>query len=140
MSRAITRRELLLQGVATAAMGIHCTSSQEPPPKPSTVGSGIPWRSLGKTGVRVSMLAFGCGGSFTKGYSDEGKALEVLNWVFKEGINYFDTAHDYGKGESERRLGVFLADHRKDVFVATKLLARDRERSSDESSSFETLC
>jgi predicted aldo/keto reductase-like oxidoreductase len=127
MSRAITRRELLLQAAAMAAMGIRCTSSQEPPPEPSTVGAGIPWRSLGRTGVLVSVLAFGCGGSFTKGYPDEEKALGVLNWVFKEGVNYFDTAHDYGNGESERRLGVFLRDHRKDVFVATKLLARDRE-------------
>ncbi len=127
MGKAITRRELLLQAAAVAAVGMRCTSHQEPPPEPSTLGAGIPWRSLGKTGVRVSMLAFGCGGSFIKGYPGEEKALGALNWVFKEGINYFDTAHEYGGGESERRLGVFLRDHRKDVFVATKLLARDRE-------------
>ena len=111
-----------------AAMGIRCTSYQEPSPEPSTLGAGIPWRSLGKTGVRVSMLAFGCGGSFTKGYPGEEKALRALSWVFKEGINYFDTAHDYGNGESERRLGVFLKDHRKGVFVATKLMARNKEK------------
>jgi predicted aldo/keto reductase-like oxidoreductase len=110
-----------------ATAGISCTSYGKTSPQPSTLDAGIPRRSLGKTGVRISMLAFGCGGSFTKGYPNDDKALEVLNWVFSKGINYFDTAHDYGKGESERRLGLFLKGQRKKLFVATKLGARVRK-------------
>jgi len=127
MNNKITRRELLFQAAAMTTMGISCTSSQKISVQPSTFEAGIPGRSLGKTGVRVSMLAFGCGGRFIKGYPTEDKALEVLNWVFSQGINYFDTAHDYGNGESERRLGLFLKNHRKELFVATKLGARVRE-------------
>jgi predicted aldo/keto reductase-like oxidoreductase len=130
MSKAITRRELLFQAAAMAAVGISGTNYRKTSPQPSTFEAGIPRRSLGKTGVRVSMLAFGCGGSFTKGYPNDDKALEVLNWMSNKGINYFDTAHDYGNGESERRLGLFLKDHRKKVFVSTKLLARSRENLS----------
>ena len=127
MNNKITRRELLFQAAAMTTMGISCTSSQKISVQPSTFEAGIPGRSLGKTGVRVSMLAFGCGGRFIKGYPTEDKALEVLSWVFSQGINYFDTAHDYGNGESERRLGLFLKNHRKELFVATKLGARVRE-------------
>ncbi len=125
--KTITRRELLFQAAAMAATGVGCTSDGKTSPQASAVEAGIPLRSLGKTGVRVSMLAFGCGGRFIKGYPTEDKALEVLNWVFSNGINYFDTAHDYGNGESERRLGLFLKDRRKELFVATKLGARVRK-------------
>ena len=107
-----------------AATGVSCTSDGKTSPQASAVEAGMPLRSLGKTGIRISMLAFGCGGRFIKGYPTEDKALEVLNWVFSNGINYFDTAHDYGNGESERRLGLFLKGQRKKLFVATKLGAR----------------
>jgi predicted aldo/keto reductase-like oxidoreductase len=127
MSKAITRRELLVQAAAMATMGLSCTSSQRISPQPSTFEGGIPSRILGRAGSSLSILAFGCGGSFTKGYPNDDKALEVLNWVFSKGINYFDTAHAYGNGESERRLGLFLKDHRKELFVATKLGARVRK-------------
>jgi predicted aldo/keto reductase-like oxidoreductase len=110
-----------------ATVGVSCTSYRKTSDQPSTFEAGIPGRRLGKTGIRVSILAFGCGGRFIKGYPTEEKALEVLNWVFSKGINYFDTAHDYGNGESERRLGLFLKDRRKELFVATKLGARVRK-------------
>lgn len=127
MNKTITRRELLLQATAMATMGISCTSYHKSRPQRSASEAGIPSRILGKTGLRLSILAFGCGGRFIKGYPTEDKALEALNWVFSNGINYFDTAHDYGNGESERRLGLFLKDKRKELFVATKLHARVRK-------------
>lgn len=66
-------------------------------------------RSLGRTGLRVSELGFGCGdvgGLIVRGAPADreravARALEL-------GINYFDTAASYGKGESEKHLGAVL--------------------------------
>jgi uncharacterized protein len=127
VDKMLTRRGFLLQAAGVAATGIGCSLDDKSSLPTSTFESEVPQRMLGKTGVPVSLLAFGCGGRFLKGYPSDDKALEVLNWVLSKGINYLDTAHYYGEGESERRVGLFLKDHRKEVFVVTKLGARDRE-------------
>src|SRR5262245_59364385 len=64
----------------------------------------MPTRVLGKTGVRVSILAMGGGSRFLM-YKDEDKALEALNKAFDLGITYMDTAYGYGNGLSEERVG-----------------------------------
>jgi L-galactose dehydrogenase/L-glyceraldehyde 3-phosphate reductase len=79
-------------------------------------------RSLGKTGLKVSVLGFGCGavgGLMVRGAPDDqeravARALEL-------GINYFDTAPLYGNGESEKNLGRVLATLRPNVLVGTKV-------------------
>src|SRR6185436_18940829 len=48
------------------------------------------------------------------------EASGVLERALALGIDYFDTAIDYGKGESETRVGRVMATRRKDVFLATK--------------------
>lgn len=78
-------------------------------------------RTLGRTGLRLSDLGFGCGnvgGLMVRGTPAEqeravARALEL-------GINYFDTAPSYGDGESERNLGRVLKALGPDVFVGTK--------------------
>jgi aryl-alcohol dehydrogenase-like predicted oxidoreductase len=85
-------------------------------------------RSLGKTGLTVSALGFGCGnvgGLIIRGTPAErergvARAMEL-------GVNYFDTAPSYGDGESERNLGQVLKALRARVHVGTKfrLDARD---------------
>jgi aryl-alcohol dehydrogenase-like predicted oxidoreductase len=87
----------------------------------------LPQRVLGRTGVSVSILAFGCGSRFLS-YEDEEAAQAVLEKAFSLGVNYFDTAMDYGDGKSESRLGRFLSRRRADVFVATKIPTRARTR------------
>ena len=89
--------------------------------------TGMPMRVLGKTKARVSILGFGAGSRFLM-YKEEDKALEALNRAIDAGINYIDTAHTYGAGESERRIGVLMKTRRKEVFLATKL----RPRTYDE--------
>ncbi len=64
----------------------------------------LPTRVLGKTGVRVSILAMGGGSRFLM-YKEEDKALEALNRAFDLGITYMDTAFGYGNGLSEERVG-----------------------------------
>ena len=79
-------------------------------------------RPLGRTGLRVSALGFGCGnvgGLMVRGTPTEreravARALEL-------GINYFDTAPSYGDGRSEEHLGQALRALRADVLVGTKV-------------------
>src|SRR2546427_7096461 len=78
-------------------------------------------RSLGKTGLRVSTLGFGCGnvgGLMVRGSpADQERAVAR---ALELGINYFDTAPSYGNGESERNLGRVLKALRPDILVGTK--------------------
>jgi predicted aldo/keto reductase-like oxidoreductase len=84
----------------------------------------LPTRVLGKTGVKVSILAMG-GGSRFLAYGDDDKAVEAVNRAIDSGITYLDTAFAYGKGVSETRVGKVMATRRKEVFLATKVPDRN---------------
>lgn len=90
--------------------------------------SGMPTRILGKTGARVSILAFGCGSRFLS-YQDDDKAVEALNKALDMGITYVDTAYGYGNGKSETRVGKVMATRRKGLFLATKINARNGDEA-----------
>lgn len=86
----------------------------------------MPTRILGKTGEKVSLLAFGCGSRWLA-YKEEDKALEAMTRAVNQGITYLDTAFGYGNGESERRVGMYLKSRtggKKGLFLATKLSVR----------------
>jgi aryl-alcohol dehydrogenase-like predicted oxidoreductase len=89
-------------------------------------------RVFGRTGLKVSILGFGCGavgGLMVRGAPVDqertiGKALDA-------GVNYFDTAVQYGSGESERNLGrVLKALKATSAIVGTKVGLRPTEMSS----------
>ncbi|UCD10125.1 MAG: aldo/keto reductase [Dehalococcoidales bacterium] len=80
------------------------------------------YRILGKTGLYVSEIGFGCGnvgGLMVRGTEQE--QLEAVELALQLGINYFDTAPVYGNGQSEINLGKVLKQIKSDVFVATKV-------------------
>src|SRR5260221_1168619 len=87
----------------------------------------LPTRVLGKTGVRVSILAFGGGSRFLM-YKDEDKAIEAVNRALDMGITYMDTAYGYGNGRSEERIGKVMKTRRKGI-VATKIDKRDGDEA-----------
>ena len=87
----------------------------------------LPKRTLGRTGDKVSILAFGCGSRFLM-YRDEDKAVEALHHALDMGITYLDTAFAYGQGLSETRVGKVMATRRKEVFLATKMQERNGEK------------
>ena len=87
-----------------------------------------PKRVLGRTGERVTILTFGCGSRFLM-YKEEDKALEAVTRALDLGINYLDTAYNYGQGVSEERVGKALKGRRKGVFVATKVGERKAEEA-----------
>jgi aryl-alcohol dehydrogenase-like predicted oxidoreductase len=79
------------------------------------------YRILGKTGLRVSTLGFGCGN--VGGLMVRGAAAEQERAVARAmelGINYFDTAPLYGDGQSEQNLGRTLRALKASVHVGTK--------------------
>ena len=86
-------------------------------------------RQLGRTGLQVSLLTFGCGavgGLMTKGEPKDqeravARALEL-------DINHFDTAPQYGQGASEENLGRILASLKPNVVVSTKVRVPPAER------------
>jgi L-galactose dehydrogenase/L-glyceraldehyde 3-phosphate reductase len=78
-------------------------------------------RSLGRTGLRVSALGFGCGdvgGLIVRGTPAERE--RAVARAVEAGINYFDTASSYGSGESERNLGQTLKAVGVRPYVGTK--------------------
>lgn len=80
------------------------------------------YRTLGRTGLRVSEVGFGCGnvgGLLVRGSRQE--QTEAVARALTAGINYFDTAPAYGNGKSETNLGLVLGDLRPEVIVATKV-------------------
>lgn len=112
----ISRREFVEQStLAVAASTVLPATAADAAPK-----NKLPQRVLGRTGVKVPVLAFGCGSRFLM-YKDEDEALRILNHVIDSGITYLDTAMDYGKGLSETRVGRVMKTRRKDVFLATKV-------------------
>ncbi|HEV2445461.1 MAG TPA: aldo/keto reductase, partial [Candidatus Sulfopaludibacter sp.] len=114
---SLSRREFL----ETAAIAGLATGSLAADAK-------MPTRPLGKTGAHVSILAFG-GGSRFLSYSEE-QALQVLQKALDAGINYIDSADDYGKDHlSEQRIGKVIQGRRDSVFLATKLTNRDGAQS-----------
>jgi aryl-alcohol dehydrogenase-like predicted oxidoreductase len=79
------------------------------------------YRTLGRTGLKVSALAFGCGdvgGLMVRGEPAERE--RAIARAVELGINYLDTAPSYGSGESEKNLGVVLRALHPPVIVGSK--------------------
>ena len=83
------------------------------------------YRTLGRTGLRVSEVGFGCGnvgGLMVRGSFQE--QLEGVQRALDLGVNYFDTAPSYGDGLSETNLGRVLDHLKPQAWVATKVNMR----------------
>lgn len=83
----------------------------------------MPTRTLGRTGVKVPIIGFGSGSRFLM-YADDDQALAALERALDLGITYIDTAHAYGNGKSEERVGRVMATRRREVILATKIPGR----------------
>lgn len=77
-----------------------------------------------KDGIKLSII--GCGGIVLVGQDQEAANAEVARSIDR-GVNYFDVAPSYGKGEAERKLGPALKPYRDKVFLAEKTDKRDAE-------------
>jgi aryl-alcohol dehydrogenase-like predicted oxidoreductase len=121
-----SRREFLKTTTAAMVLGaaekaLGATASQLPL---------LSKRRLGKTGEMVSIIGFGLGSRFCS-IPDEDAAQALLERALAFGINYYDTAGSYTRRPlerlSEKRLGEFSKQRRKEMFIATKIDPRDRD-------------
>lgn len=128
MDEKVTRREFLERGGRIAGAAAVIPAALQTAAGAAQGAPSVPRRTLGRTGVTVSILAMGCGSRFLAYPADE--ATGVLEAAVGLGINYLDTAMDYGNGDSEARVGRFLATRRRDVFLATKVPQASRTRDA----------
>jgi aryl-alcohol dehydrogenase-like predicted oxidoreductase len=82
--------------------------------------NGIPYRKLGRTGERVSVI--GLGGYHIGMQSDEQDSIKIIRAALDGGINFLDNCWDYNGGNSEIRMGKALRDgYRQKAFLMTKI-------------------
>jgi uncharacterized protein len=120
-----TRREFLGLTVATVvASGIG-----QPTWSAQTTNS-VPYRPLGRTGEKVSMVGIG-GYHLGKPNVETQESIRIIRTALDQGINFLDNCWDYNKGESEIRMGRALRDgYRKKAFLMTKIDGRNKLTAS----------
>ena len=111
MNSDSSRRNFLRAGLTVPAAGLAL-----PHVGAAFQGSAaIPYRTLGKTGLKVNPLGVGVG--FTPDPAVVARAVDL-------GVNFFDTANDYAAGNSERLLAQGLKGVRDKVIIVSKTPAR----------------
>jgi predicted aldo/keto reductase-like oxidoreductase len=121
MKRQSSRRDFLAMGLALPVAGIPAGQSLRKRDLVSlspAAPAELQYRTLGKTGLKVTSLGFGC--MITSDASVVERAADM-------GINYFDTARGYQRGNNERMVGAALKRKRKDIYLSTKTHADSRE-------------
>lgn len=109
-------------------------SSDRTPDTDDALRRPMPTCLLGRTGWNVSRLVLG--GVKWDTHLPEAEAVRLIRRAVELGVNAVDTAHGYGDGASERRLGLALEGLRDRVFVSTKTSDRTYDgarRQMDES-------
>lgn len=113
MNSRSSRRNFLATGLGFSASGLAVTA---PPrmaagPKAKDAVPQIEYRTLGKTGLKVSSLGFGCMLA-----SDP----LVIERAIDLGINYIDTARSYQGGNNERMVGTAIKGKRDKIVLSSK--------------------
>ena len=105
MEQSSSRRGFLAAVLALPAAGFAA------PPQAASGEVKLAYRALGKTGVKVTSLSFGCMTT-----SD----ASVIEHAADVGIIHFDTARGYQKGNNERMVGAALKGRRQKVLISSK--------------------
>jgi len=118
-----SRRNFLAAGLAlpAAAKASRSAASGAGEPAPSAAAApGFRYRTLGKTGLRVTSVGYGCM------ITSDGSVIERAADL---GITYFDTARGYSNGNNERMVGAALKRKRKDLVLSSKSHASTRDEA-----------
>ena len=114
MKPDLSRRDFLAAGLVVPAAGLRTTNSRLLPSDDGQAKPGavkLTYRTLGKTGLKVTSLAFGCMTT-----SDP----SVITAAADLGVNHFDTARAYQNGNNERMVGGALKSVRQKVVISSK--------------------
>ena len=104
-------------GFASASAGTMRLPAESVEEAPSSTDK-LEMRVLGRTGLKVTPVGFGCG------YTGDASVIERAADL---GINYFDTARAYLQGNNERMVGLALKSKRKEIVLSTKSLASTKQ-------------
>ena len=122
----ISRRGFL--GFAAASIFLAGASQQA---SPSKSNNGIPNRTLGRTGEKVSIV--GLGGYHLGKQADPQESIRIMRTGLDEGINFLDNCWDYNGGESEIRMGNALRDgYRQKAFLMSKIDGRTKAAATSQ--------
>ena len=116
MTHASSRRSFLAAGLAVPAIA-SAARSAEPQEHPRAAAPALDYRLLGKTGLKVTTVGFGCM------ITSDGSVIERAADM---GIAYFDTARGYQNGNNERMVGAALKGKRKSIVLSSKTGAHTR--------------
>ncbi len=120
-----SRRNFLATGLALPVVASATRSEPEPqtparpqsPVKAFASGPEFRYKVLGKTGLKVTTVGFGC--MITSDGSVVERAADI-------GITYFDTARGYQSGNNERMVGAALKKKRKDIVLSSKTAGKTK--------------
>ncbi len=116
----ISRREFI--GIAAASVFLAPSGKEAPP---TELRNGIPYRTLGRTREKVSLV--GLGGYHLGKQADPEESIRIIRKGLDEGINFLDNCWDYNGGESEIRMGNALRDgYRQKAFLMSKIDGRSK--------------
>lgn len=136
----VSRRDVLKAGTAAAALAASGSllsaaeraTTSGPASEPAAAAAAsrpaapLPTRTLGKTGLKVTVLNLGCAGEVNQ---------RLLDHAYAQGVRYFDTASGYSNGKSEQEIGKWFerTGKRKDIILVTKShpLSKDKEKKGD---------
>src|SRR5215475_2247005 len=125
----VTRREFLGMAVVAGVAGAAGVAGTESLAWAAETKNGIAYRTLGKTGEKVSMM--GLGGYHIGNQKDEKESIQIIRAAVDNGINFLDNCWDYNGGESEVRMGKALRDgYRQRAFLMTKLDGHDKKTAA----------
>jgi len=120
----VNRREFLGMTAASLVLAGRVNGVAEKESK-----NGIPYRALGRTGEKVSLI--GLGGYHLGKQTDPEESIRIIRRGIDEGINFLDNCWDYNGGESEIRMGKALRDgYRNKAFLMTKIDGRNRKAAA----------
>ncbi len=117
MERRIFLKQAAITAAAVASSGTMKASGKTP-------SNPIARRTLGRTGERLSMIAFG---GIVVMNEDSGAAANIVAEAVDRGVNYFDVAPSYGN--AQQRLGPALKPYRDKCFLACKTDGRMKDDS-----------
>jgi predicted aldo/keto reductase-like oxidoreductase len=117
----VKRRDFLKSAVAAAVV-----SRIAPNAIAADSASDLPYRTLGHTGEKVSVV--GVGGYHIGVQDSEAESIRIIRSAIDRGINFLDNCWDYNEGGSEIRMGKALKDdYRSKVVLMTKIDGRTKE-------------
>jgi predicted aldo/keto reductase-like oxidoreductase len=96
-----------------------------------SVHKDMPYRTLGRTGEKVSALGLGGSHVGKPEQLSEDETIRIIRAAVDRGMNFMDNSWDYNDGQSELRMGKALRDgYRERAFLMTKIDGRNKEEAA----------